>query len=101
MEIWLVILFLSRKKFHAKQIFVLRSFLKLCPDAAVIILCSIVQSCSLVCQICPEFPAFTWYRATEAHFGCRTHCVPCPISALRSFTHYSRFVFVESDLAIQ
>ena len=31
MEIWLVILFLSRKKFHAKQIFVLSSSMKLGP----------------------------------------------------------------------
>ena len=31
MEIWLVILFLSRKKFHAKQIFVLSSSVKLVP----------------------------------------------------------------------
>ncbi len=31
-EIWLVILFLSRKKFHAKQIFVLSSSMKLGPD---------------------------------------------------------------------
>ena len=30
-EIWLVILFLSRKKFHAKQIFVLSSAMKLGP----------------------------------------------------------------------
>ena len=31
-EIWLAILFLSRKKFHAKQIFVLSSSMKLGPD---------------------------------------------------------------------
>ena len=30
-EIWLVILFLSRKKFHAKEIFVLSSSMKLGP----------------------------------------------------------------------
>ena len=33
MEIWLVILFLSRKKFHAKQTFVL-GFMKLGPDGS-------------------------------------------------------------------
>ena len=33
MEIWLVILFLSRKKCHAKQIVVLSSAMKLSPDA--------------------------------------------------------------------
>ena len=32
MEIWLVILFLSRKKFHAQQTFVLSSSMKLGPD---------------------------------------------------------------------
>ena len=31
-EIWLVILFLLRKKFHAKQIFVLTGFMKLGPE---------------------------------------------------------------------
>ena len=31
MEIWLVILSLSRKKFHVQQIFVLSSFIKLGP----------------------------------------------------------------------
>ena len=31
MEIWLVILVLSRKKFHAEQIFVLTGFMKLGP----------------------------------------------------------------------
>ena len=31
MKIWLVMLFLSRKKFHAKQIFVLSSFMKCDP----------------------------------------------------------------------
>ncbi len=31
-EIWLVILFLSMKKFHAKHIFVLSSSMKLGPD---------------------------------------------------------------------
>ena len=31
-EIWLVILFLLRKKFHAKQICVLTDFMKLGPD---------------------------------------------------------------------
>ena len=33
MEIWLVIMFLSRQKFHAKQIFVLSSSMKLGPDS--------------------------------------------------------------------
>ena len=32
MKIWLVILFLTRKKFHAKQICVLSSAMKLAPD---------------------------------------------------------------------
>ena len=32
MQLWLVTLFLSRKKFHAKQIFVLSSSMKLGPD---------------------------------------------------------------------
>ena len=32
MEMWLVILFLSRKKFHAKQIYVLSSSMKLGPE---------------------------------------------------------------------
>ena len=31
LEIWLVILFLSKKKFHAKHIFVLTGFMKLGP----------------------------------------------------------------------
>ena len=36
-EIWLVILFLSRKKFNAKQIFVLSSSMKLGPDLLIMI----------------------------------------------------------------
>ena len=32
MKIWLVILILSRKKFHAKKIYVLSSYMKLGPD---------------------------------------------------------------------
>ena len=32
MEIWLVILFLSRNKFHAKQMFVLTGFMKSGPN---------------------------------------------------------------------
>ena len=37
MEIWLVILFLSRKKCHAKQICVLSSSMKLGPDALLLL----------------------------------------------------------------
>ena len=36
MEILLVILFLSRKKFHAKQIFVISSSMKFGPDEVVV-----------------------------------------------------------------
>ena len=45
MEIWLVILFLSRQKFHAKHIFVLSSFMKLGPGV----------SCSIVSILDPGF----------------------------------------------
>ncbi len=37
-EIWLVILFLSRKKFHAKQIVVLSSSMKLGPGIPLVIM---------------------------------------------------------------
>ena len=37
MEIWLVNLFLSRKKYHAKQIFVLSSSMKLGPALAAVL----------------------------------------------------------------
>ena len=35
MEIWLVILFLSGKKIHAKQLFVLTGFMKLGPGVTI------------------------------------------------------------------
>ena len=47
-EIWLVILFLIRKKFHAKQIVVLTCFVKLGPGDEVIFVTSEVGSTLLI-----------------------------------------------------
>ena len=61
MEIWLVILFLSRKKFHAKQIFVPTGFMKLGPDN-VFFIC--YQYCSIARDHTQVYET-TWEGAGE------------------------------------
>ena len=59
MEIWLVILFLLRKKFHAKQIFVLTGFMKLSPSSQLLVFFSwyslyLSTNCLPFCQCFSE-----------------------------------------------
>ena len=77
MEIWLVILFLSRKKFPAKQIFVLSSSMKLGPE------CTITNVCLQRSQYeHPKTLQFVWTLSFDWIWFIATRQPPAPIELL-------------------
>ena len=91
-EIWLVILFFSRKKFHTRQVFVLISSMKLGPDK---------QHCSVLSKfLCLQAFLFFCLQLSDTFLAALERLMIVQIGSYPRMPHRHRFLCDRSVLLI-